>query len=153
MAATKGATIEWRPPDLPKRLAQYGFRADYEMRRASDDMARAITVPPYPPPNSDYVRTGALANSLGVTMAGGKGGRPSIFYIQKTGAGSYQIVYGSSLDYAKWVVGIRHQSRAMKGKGWWTMQTILEQSRAGLEKAMVDMAKRLLNFVEGAVWR
>jgi hypothetical protein len=154
MAATKGASIEFKPPDLPKRLAAYGFRADYEIRQAAPELAKGITIPAYPPASSPrYERTGRLASSLGTTMAGGSGGRPSIFQIRRLGQGSYEIVYGSSLDYARWVIGVRSQSRVMRGKGWWTMLVVMERSRAGLQKAIDTMSRRLLNFVEGAVWR
>ena len=93
---------------------------------------------PYPPQRENMVRpyirkgSGGLAGSLGSTMSGGKGGKPTVYSVTKTGVG-FEGAFGTNLNYAKYVIGestATSKGQAWMHKGWWwTIGMVLQRSR------------------------
>lgn len=83
-------------------------------------------VPPYPQarPESRYRRTGTLGRSLGSDQSGGAtSSSPSIYKIKHLGQGDFEGVFGTSLEYAPYVIGDTAQADVHKGR-WWQMEDI-----------------------------
>lgn len=96
-------------------------------------------VPEYPPapPESKYVRTGTLGRSLGAA-----GGKPTVYSIKGSGA---DIVgtFGTNLSYAQYVIDENRQAYMHKGR-WWTMKTIVENTKEKIINLWNLMIKRAL---------
>ena len=142
---TDTITVTFNPPDFPQRMQQYPKELQREMERT---MNQALThlqgsVPPYPPPPpaSRYIRTGTLGRSIGL------GGRAEIYEVRKIGGG-YEARLGTNLSYAPAVIGTESQQPAFRGR-WWTMKTVMEKAKPGIERLFEAMAGRLVGFLEG----
>ena len=108
-------------------------------------------VPPYPRQNPDsaYRRTGTLGRSLGSDESGGATGQPSIYKVRQLGqGGSYEGTFGTSLDYAPYVIGDTLQADVHKGK-WWQMRNVVEKSQAKIAELWNNVAEKMIKFLEG----
>lgn len=140
-------TVTFTPPDLIQRMHRYPEQLKTEMQRTTT-AALAHTqgsVPPYPParPNSSYVRTGTLGRSIGL------GGRADIYEVRPLGGAGFEATLGTNLEYAPPVIGDGTQTGFFKSRGWWTMQTVLERARPGIERLYQAMARRMVEFLGG----
>ena len=137
--------IRFNPPDLVQRMQQYPQKLNQEMERTMKQSLAHVqgSVPPYPParPDSSYIRTGTLGRSIGL------GGKAEIYEVNRIGAG-YEARLGTNLSYAPYVIGPNDQATQHKGR-WWTMKTVIEKARPGVERLFEGMAKRLASFLEG----
>ena len=110
-------------------------------------------VPPYPRqnPESTYVRKGAdgLGGSLGSDEQGGASGQPSIYKVKQLGqGGSFEGTFGTSLDYAPYVIGDTTQAAVHAGK-WWQMKNVAEKSQAKIAELWNNIAEKMARFLEG----
>lgn len=138
-------TIKFTPPDLIQRMSRYPDRLKDEMEKTTR-AALAHTqgsVPQYPPPppGSSYVRTGTLGRSIGL------GGRADVYEVRPIGRG-YEATLGTRLSYAPQVIGDGTQERPHRGR-WWTVKTIAEKARPGIERLYEAMARRMVAFLGG----
>lgn len=102
-------------------------------------------VPPYPTvPNP--VRQGTLGRSLGSSMEGGQAGTPSIYQTRNLGAGNFEGVFGTNLNYADYVIG---EGQVWWHKAWFTMKTIASKAAAQIDKIWNDCGNQLAAFLEG----
>jgi len=136
--------IKFTPPDLIPRMQRYPDRLKSEMEKTTT-AALAHTqgsVPQYPAarPSSSYVRTGTLGRSIGL------GGRADIYEVRAIGSG-YEGKLGTNLEYAPPVIGDGSQTAFFKGRGWWTVATILEKAKPGIMRLYEAMAKRMVDFL------
>lgn len=107
-------------------------------------------VPPYPKQKqgSTYRRTGTLGRSLGSDESGGAtSGQPSIYKISKLGGGNMKGVFGTSLDYAPYVIG--DTTQAQQNLHWWQMLDIGLKSTAKIKELWNGIADQLVKFLEG----
>ncbi len=95
--------------------------------------------PEYPPapPESKYIRTGTLGRSLG-----GAGGKPTVYSIKGSGA-NVVGTFGTNLSYAKYVIDPENQAYMHKGR-WWTMKTIVENTKEKIVNLWNLMIKRAI---------
>lgn len=95
--------------------------------------------PEYPPvpPESKYIRTETLGRSLG-----GAGGKPTVYSIKGTGA-NVVGTFGTNLSYAQYVIDENRQAYMHKGR-WWTMKTIVENTKEKIINLWNLMIKRAL---------
>lgn len=139
-------TVTFTPPDLLQRMARYPERLDAELERTTKQalMHTRGSVPPYPParPESRYVRTGTLGRSVGL------GGQADIFEVRSL-FGGYEARLGTNVEYAPPVIGDGTQTAFFKGRGWWTMRTVLERAKPGIERLYEAMCKRMVEFLGG----
>lgn len=108
-------------------------------------------VPAYPaaPVDSTYRRTGTLGKSLGSSQGGGAtGGSPSIYRVKQLGQGNFEGQFGTSLDYAPYVIGEGTQAEVHQGR-WWTIATIAEKAADKINRLWEMAAKKLAQFLEG----
>ena len=92
---------------------------------------------------------------------GNTGGQPSAFaadqlrlcvenrpVAQGKIGGGYEARLGTNLSYAPAVIGTESQQPAFRGR-WWTMKTVMEKAKPGIERLFEAMAGRLVGFLEG----
>ena len=136
--------VRFNPPDLPQRMQRYPRELEREMERTMKQSLAHVqgSVPPYPPASSDssYIRTGTLGRTIGL------GGRAEIYEVKRVGGG-YEARLGTNLSYAPFVIG-EDQAGQHKGR-WWTMKTVAEKARPGVERLFEAMSKRLVLFLGG----
>lgn len=139
--------ITFKPPDLVRRMHRYPDKLREEMERTMNQSLKHVqgSVPGYPPavPTSSYVRTGTLGRTIG---AGG--GQADIYEVKGIGAG-YEARLGTRLEYAPYVIGPDDQKPLFKARGWWTMRTVLEKAKPGVERLFEAMARRMANYLGG----
>ena len=101
-------------------------------------------VPPYPPKpeSSSYVRTTMLGKTIGSSQAGGKAGIPTVYGITGTRSGITGS-FGTSLNYAKYVIDPDRQAYMHKGR-WWTMRTIKDKSIEKIKKLWLEFVRVVL---------
>lgn len=137
--------VRFTPPDLPQRMMRYPKELEREMEKTMKQSLAHVqgSVPPYPAasPDSSYVRTGTLGRSIGL------GGRAEIYEVKKIGGG-YEARLGTNLSYAPYVIGPEDQAAQHKGR-WWTMKTVAEKARPGIERLFEAMSERLVAFLGG----
>jgi len=105
-------------------------------------------VPPYPAqdPQARYQRTGLLGRSLGSDQSGGATGQPSVYSIRQLGGGNFEGTFGTSLDYAHWVIG--ENQAGMHASNWWNIITIAQRSADRIEKLWIAVGEKLAAFLE-----
>ena len=106
-------------------------------------------VPPYPPQPQDstYVRTGTLGRTLGASIDGGRaGGKPDIYEVREMG-GNFEGHFGSSLDYAPYVIG--DDTQASQNSHWWKISDIAARAQEKIDKLFEKLADKLAKFLEG----
>lgn len=107
-------------------------------------------VPPYPSqnPDSTYRRTGTLGRSLGSDQSGGATGEPSVYKIRQLGqGGNFEGTFGTSLDYAPYVIG--DTSQAQVNLHWWQMLDVALKSSGKIKELWNNVAEKLAKFLEG----
>lgn len=138
--------ITTTPADLFQRLNGYPDKLAKEMEYTLNQSLHHVvgSVPEYPVqlPTS-YRRTGTLGRSVGIGSP-----RPDIFEVKRIGQG-YEGVMGSNLSYAPYVIGSRTQSGVMRSKNWWTMRTVAEKAKPGVERLFQKMTERLAAWIAG----
>jgi len=102
---------------------------------------------PSPPSNSKYDRTGTLGKSLGSDQSGGSSGNPSIYKIHQLGGGNFEGTFGTSLDYAGYVIGDTTQAEVHAGR-WYQMKDVVAKSQSKIVKIWNGVAERLARFLE-----
>lgn len=139
-------TVKFNPPDLPQRMQRYPQKMKEEMERTMKQSLLHMqgSVPPYPPASasSSYVRTGTLGRSIGL------GGRADIYEVRSIGQG-YEARLGTNLNYAPRVIGSESQWPFFRARGWWTMRTVLEKAKPGVERLFVALSERLASWLDG----
>lgn len=139
--------VKFTPPDLIQRMHRYPDRLKVEMEKTTTQ-ALAHTqgsVPSYPParPSSSYVRTGTLGRTIGL------GGRADIYEVRPLSGAGYEATLGTNVEYAPPVIGDGSQWAFFKARGWWTMMTVLERAKPGIERLYEAMARRMVEFLGG----
>ena len=106
-------------------------------------------VPPYPQQDSGstYRRTGTLGRSLGSSQQGGAQGNPSVFNVKQLGGGNVEVVFGTNLNYADYVIG--ENQAGMHASNWWNIRTIAERAADKIEKIWQQCGDLLAQFLEG----
>lgn len=136
--------ITFTPPDLLQRMARYPDRLNIELEKTTTQALLHLvgSVPPYPParPESHYVRTGTLGRSIGL------GGMADIYEVRPV-FGGYEARLGTNVEYAPPVIGDGTQTAFFKGRGWWTMKTILERAAPGIAKLYDAMCQRMVDWL------
>jgi hypothetical protein len=138
-------TVTTRPPDLERRLRNYPGKLAEEMEKTMNQAIHHVvgSVPEYPTQMpTKYVRTGTLGRTIGI------GSQPDIFEVNRIGQG-YEGRVGSNLSYAKYVIGTHTQAGHMRARNWWTMRTVAEKARPGIEKLFEKMAGRIASWIAG----
>lgn len=137
--------VTFDPPDLPQRMRNYPDKLEREMEQTMKQTLLRVqgSVPQYPSPpsGSSYVRTGTLGRSIGL------GGQADIYETRRIGGG-YEARLGTRLDYAPYVIGDNEQAWMHKGR-WWTLKSVAEKAKPGIERLFEAMSKRLAAFLEG----
>lgn len=107
-------------------------------------------VPSYPAarPESKYRRTGTLGRTLGSDQSGGATGEPSIYRIRQLGGGNFEGVFGTSLDYAPYVIGDTEQAEVHAGT-WYQMQDVATKAQPKVETLWNNIGEKLAVFLEG----
>ena len=118
-------TVTFTPPDLLQRMARYPERLDAELERTTKQ---------------------ALMHTLGRSV--GLGGQADIFEVRSL-FGGYDARLGTNVEYAPPVIGDGTQTAFFKGRGWWTMRTVLERAKPGIERLYEAMCKRMVEFLGG----
>lgn len=138
--------IKFKPPDLIRRMDQYPLRLKEEMEKTMKQSLLHLqgSVPGYPPadPASSYLRTGTLGRSIGL------GGQADIYEVRSIGQG-YEARLGTRLEYAPYVIGSESQTAVHKARGWFTMRTVLEKAKPGIERLFEAMGRRMVEYLEG----
>jgi len=122
-------------PDKLKEISKLGMEASL--------LALWENVPSYPEPPADstYRRTGTLGRTLGSSEAGGKAsGEPDIYEVRELGGGIHEGRFGTSLDYAPYVIG-EEQSRHMAH--WWKLTSVVNRAA----KKITDIWNGLMESV------
>jgi hypothetical protein len=105
-------------------------------------------VPSYPIYTSDYVRTGTLGRSMGVSEGGGQAGQPDIYEVRQNG-GHFESHFGTRLEYAQYVIGDRQEEQASHMRHWWTIpQDLLSAAYDGILNLANIMVEELAAWYE-----
>ena len=145
--------IEFNPPDLLHRMRRYPKKLDDELEEAMEAALHQVhaKVKAYPIYESDYERQNILGKSLGSDMhTGGRvsdSGANLIKRHRRLGQGKYEGRFGTSLEYAQYVIGTKTQAGHMSH--WWTMDEIKERAEPGIKKIFEEMTRRLVKFLGG----
>lgn len=109
-------------------------------------------VPPYPPKpaGSKYRRTGTLGRSLGVSMGGGRAGKPSVFKVRQIGGTRMNIIgrMGTNLRYAGDVIGDRSQQKHPFSAYWWRLEQVIGPSFNKINRLFNIATDELAKFLE-----
>ena len=136
--------VEITPPDLLRRMEKYPDKLREELESTTLKALYHVqgSVPEYPPadPDSSYIRTGTLGRTIGL------GARPDIFEVKTMGARGFQGMFGTRLEYARYVIGTREQARIHKGR-WWTMKTVRDKAEPGVKRLYSQMCARLADWL------
>ena len=111
-------------------------------------------VPAYAPqavPPEVYTRTGTLGRTLGVSQAGGKAGKPTVYSVTSQG-NNIVGTFGTNLSYAQHVIDPDRQAYmhkpGYKGRsGWWTMDDILERATAKINKLWDEAMQAIIKHL------
>jgi hypothetical protein len=139
-------TVTTNPPDLERRLRNYPDKLAEEMEKTMNQAIHHVvgSVPEYPTQlPTKYVRTGTLGRTIGI------GSQPDIFEVRRIGQQEHEGRVGSRLGYAMHVIGTLTQTAVMRAKNWWTMRTVAEKSKPGIERLFQKMAGRIAKWIAG----
>ena len=110
-------------------------------------------VPSYPPKpaTSNYVRTGTLGRSLGVSMYGQRTEPGADHYQEiKQGPQMDEATFGTRLYYAPYVVGEGTQTETFRRIGWKTLDGwVLRRVRGKIENLFKIMAAEMIRYLDG----
>lgn len=137
----------------------------YRMRQFPDRLAKVMditmqgtllklweSVPPYPAqgsrPPTDYVRTGTLGRTLGVSENGTRMGQPSIYEVKPMSGGMIEGEFGTNLDYAPYVIGENEQAW-MHVPYWWTIMDVAKRALEGITRLWEITAEELAEYLDG----
>lgn len=138
--------------EIQERMQEYPQKLNAAIRKTMQAAILALweTVPPYPEPpeGSTYRRTGTLGRTLGSGESGGKASStPDIYEVKKMGS-AYEGRFGSSLEYAPYVIGDDTQAEVHRGR-WWTMKVIAERATAKIDRLFEMLAEKLTAWLDG----
>lgn len=138
--------------ELIKRMQAYPMELVKTMAVAMSASLNIFweNVPSYPKqrPDANYRRTGTLGRSLGSSESGGASGSPSVYTIKSLGQSNFEGRFGTSLDYAPYVIGDTTQAQVHQGT-WWTIKTIAEKSQEKLGDLWTMVMEKMAAFLEG----
>lgn len=120
--------------ELVKKLGGISEGLKREMEEGMDEAIKYVRqeVPGYPPaiPNSRYVRTRVLGNSLTTEVRS---------------LGSEVVgVLGTETIYGPYVIGEERQARVHRGR-WYTLQAVLRSAKDGIIRIFEERVQRMLN--------
>ena len=144
--------VKLTPPDLVERLQAYPKELNEETQKAMYQALLHIqdSVGPYPVYKSDYVRTGQLGRSLGVSEVGQRIGFADEQEVKPIGQHVVEGVIGTNLKYAPYVIGDGPgPAQAKHMRHWFTMKDVRARAEKApgivgiFEKMVEKLAKRM----------
>jgi hypothetical protein len=138
--------------EIMQRMRAFPRKLESAVRTTMDAALLTLweKVPPYPdkPSPDSYDRTGTLGRTLGSGMSGGiMGSKPDIYDVKKLGQ-SFEARFGTTKDYAPYVIGDDDQAWMHRGR-WWTMKVIADRARDKVLRLFDLMGEKLAAFLEG----
>lgn len=138
--------------ELSARFAQFPDAFQRVMHKTMEASLLHLwgSVPEYPEPpgTSTYTRTGTLGRTLGSSEGGGRsGGKPDIYEV-KQGPGYTEGEFGTNLSYAPYVIGDNEQAWMHRGR-WWTIATVAERAKDGIERLFQAAAEEMARWLDG----
>lgn len=139
--------------EIHKRMQRFPKEYEQATNKTMEAALYAVQgeVPPYPPQptGTRYRRTGMLGRSLGVSFSGGRLGRSEIWQIRKLGGGYNEGRFGTSLNYAQYVIGDRGQQSGFMSQYWWRLEQVPGKAFNKVKELFEGMARALAQFLEG----
>jgi hypothetical protein len=129
---------------LERKLAHLPDKLNKNTRDAMEAsliiLSQNVPEAPPKPPHSKYVRTDYMINSL---LAQKEIPNYAVYNIKGTGA-NIVGTFGTQVEYARYVIDENRQAYMHKGR-WWTMKTIVENTKEKIINLWNLMIKKAIS--------